>query len=79
MFRLVPNIPADKQKIRIAVYPVDGIQLKQVSLLVNGQRLADDAEALWQMTPGVHTFAAVGLDRAGHTVRAQEVTVEVVK
>jgi 1A family penicillin-binding protein len=79
VFRLAPNIPADKQKIRIAVYPVDGIQLKQMSLLVNGQHLADGPETLWQMTPGVHTFEAIGLDRAGHTVRAQEVTIEVVK
>jgi 1A family penicillin-binding protein len=79
VFRLVPNIPADKQKIRVAVRPVDGIALKQVSLFINGQPLADGPETLWQMRPGEYTFEAVGLDVAGNKVLGNKVTVRVVE
>ncbi len=79
VFPLSPNIPADKQKIRLSVRPANGVQVQQVSLLVNGQSLANGLETLWQMTPGVYTFEAVGIDQAGHEIRANSVTVEVVE
>jgi hypothetical protein len=79
VFRLVPTIPIDKQKIRIEVRPVDGVEVAQLSLLINGRFLADGSETLWQMTPGVYTFEAVGVDGAGHEIRASGITVEVVE
>jgi membrane carboxypeptidase/penicillin-binding protein PbpC len=79
VFRLVPNIPADKQKILVSVRPAEGVQLQQVALLINGRPLADGPETLWQMSPGVYTFEAVGIDAAGNKVRADGVTVEVVE
>ncbi|NJN99456.1 MAG: hypothetical protein HC875_37835 [Anaerolineales bacterium] len=78
-FRLVPNIPVEKQKIRVSIRPTDGVSLRQVRLLINGQPLADGWETLWQMSPGTHTFEAIGIDAAGNEVRANRVTVKVVE
>jgi membrane carboxypeptidase/penicillin-binding protein PbpC len=79
VFRLVPNIPADKQKVQVRVRPVDGVSVSQISLRVNGRPLAEGTEALWQMEPGEYTFDAVGIDQAGNRVSAQSVTVRVVE
>lgn len=79
VFRLSPSIPASKQKLRVSVRPADGVQATQVALLVNGQPLSEGMELLWQMVPGVYTFEAVGVDQAGNQIRANAVTVEVVK
>ncbi len=78
-FRLVPNIPVEKQKIRVSVRPTDGVSLRQVKLLVNGQPLAEGSEILWQMSPGTYIFEAMGLDAAGNEVQANRVTVKVVE
>ncbi|MBE7550347.1 MAG: PBP1A family penicillin-binding protein [Anaerolineales bacterium] len=78
-FRLVPNIPAEKQKIRVSVRPTDGVSLRQVKLLINGQPLVEGSEILWQMSPGTYTFEAVGVDAAGNQLRANQVTVKVVE
>jgi hypothetical protein len=79
VFRLSPNIPADQQKVRVNVRPADGVRVVQVALLVNGQRLSEGRESLWQMKPGVHTFEAVGVDQAGNEIRANRITIEVVE
>ncbi len=79
VFRLVPNIPADKQQIQISVRPVDGINIKQVRLLINGQPLADTLATLWQMVPGDFTFEAVGIDSAGNEITANRVEIKVVQ
>ncbi|GAB4450468.1 MAG: PBP1A family penicillin-binding protein [Anaerolineae bacterium] len=78
VFRLVPNIPAEKQKIRVQVRPTDGVSLREVSLRVNGRPFAAGPEALWQMEPGDYTFEAVGLDAAGNELSARPVSVRVV-
>jgi hypothetical protein len=75
----VPNIPADKQKIRVSVRPTDGVSVRQVKLLINGQLLAEGTETLWQMSLGTYTFEAVGVDAAGNKVQANRVTVKVVE
>ncbi|MBE7472244.1 MAG: PBP1A family penicillin-binding protein [Anaerolineales bacterium] len=78
-FRLVPNIPVEKQKIRVSIRPTDGVSLRQVKLFINGQPLAESSETLWQMSPGTYTFEAVGVDAAGNEVWANQVTVKVVE
>jgi hypothetical protein len=77
VFRLVQNIPLEKQQIRISVRPTDGVAVEQVVLLVNGQPLAEGWETLWPMQPGRHTFTAQGFDRNNQPVRANQVTIEV--
>ncbi len=78
VFRLAPNIPLDKQKIKVSARPANGVQIGEVRLLLNGQLLTEGWETLWQMSPGRHTFEAVGLDEAGNPVSSR-VTVEVVR
>ncbi len=78
VFRIVPNIPADKQKIKISVHPANGVNIKQISLFVNGQLLAETSQTLWQLTPGDYTFEAVGLDNTGRKLPSSQVTVKVV-
>jgi len=78
-FRLAPNIPLEKQKIRVSIRPTDGVLLRHVKLLINGRPLAESSETLWQMSPGTYIFEAIGLDAAGNEVRANQVTVKVVE
>ena len=77
VFRLAPNIPVDKQQIRVRVRGDDGLVVEQISLLVNGQPLANDWETLWPMKSGIYTFTAIGLDHQGHQVTANPVSIEV--
>ncbi|MBN1992247.1 MAG: PBP1A family penicillin-binding protein [Anaerolineae bacterium] len=79
VFRLSPDIPIEKQKIQVSVRPAEGVEVAGVSLLVNGQLLAQEAETMWQMKPGVYTFEAVGVDKNGNEIKAREVTVEVME
>jgi 1A family penicillin-binding protein len=79
VFRLAPNIPLDKQKIRVSVRPVDGVSVAQVSLLINGEPLAEGPETLWQMEPGDYIFEAVGQDASGQEISARSITIKVVK
>jgi hypothetical protein len=55
------------------------VQVAQITLLINGQPLAEGPETLWQMAPGVYTFEAVGLDREGKEINSNSVTIEVVE
>lgn len=79
VLRLVPNIPFDKQKLRVKVRPANGVTVSDVSMLINGQPLTAGFETLWQMTPGRYTFEAIGLDSAGNEIVAAPVSIEVVR
>jgi hypothetical protein len=80
VFRLVPNSPSDKQKIKVSVRPVDGVNVAHLTLWVNGQplTLSEAWQTLWQMQPGRYTFEASGIDTQGRELQAKSVTVEVV-
>jgi 1A family penicillin-binding protein len=82
-YRLSPEIPASAQQLFVAVRPVDGVALHQVTLFVDGRALATLTEppyqARWPMTPGVHTFWAVGEDVWGNRVESDRVVIEVVE
>ena len=58
-YRLSPTIPADKQKIRVAVQVPAGVDPQAVQLRVNGEPVAQGPEMMWQLTPGRHRFEAV--------------------
>ena len=79
VFRLVPNIPVEKQKVRVNVRPADGVAVQRVSLLVNGQPLVEGFGTLWQMKPGIFTFEAAGLDQGGNALKSGKVMVKVVE
>jgi len=79
VFRLVPNIPPEKQKIKVSVRPANGVRVRESSLRINGRPLANGPETLWQMSPGTYTFEAAGIDASGNQVFAGSVTVKVVE
>jgi penicillin-binding protein 1C len=78
-YRIDPAAPRDAQ--RIAVVAEASRSFAAVTLEVNGTPLqrfaAPPYRALWQLTPGVHTFTAVGHTADGETVTSNAITVEV--
>ena len=82
-YRLSAEIPASAQQILVAARPADGVSLRQVTLLVDGQALATltkpPYQALWPMTAGEHAFTAVGVDVEGSEVEGNRITIEVVE
>jgi 1A family penicillin-binding protein len=82
-YRLSPEVPASSQQLFVAVRPAEGAALRKVTLFANGDPLATLADppyqARWQMTPGRHTFWAVGVDAAGNRLESDQVVIEVVE
>jgi 1A family penicillin-binding protein len=82
-YRLSSEIPRSTQRLMVRVRPADGVALRQVTLLADGQTLATldhpPYQTAWDMQPGRHSFAAVGTDVRGRELRSNEVTVEVVE
>ncbi|MEA3340397.1 MAG: penicillin-binding protein, partial [Chloroflexota bacterium] len=80
-YRLSPELPPSAQQVVVAARPVDGVSLRQVTLLVDGLPLATltvpPYRALWPMELGTHTFTAVGVDGEGNEVEGNRVTIEV--
>jgi 1A family penicillin-binding protein len=80
-YRLSPQIPHSAQQVLVAVRPADGVTLRQVTLLVDGQTLATltapPYHALWPMTTGPHVFTAMGMDAEGNVLHGNRVTIEV--
>ncbi|MGC9399999.1 MAG: PBP1A family penicillin-binding protein [Anaerolineae bacterium] len=78
-YRLDPDLPADAQ--RIPVVAEADVALRRVQLQRDGEPLAEFADppytAHWTLTPGEHTFVAVGWDEEGNAVRSAAVTIEV--
>jgi 1A family penicillin-binding protein len=68
-YRLSPEIPAASQQLFVAVRPVDGVTLEEVTLYADGRPLATltgpPYQARWPMAVGTHTFWAVGVDVGG--------------
>jgi membrane carboxypeptidase/penicillin-binding protein PbpC len=82
-YRLSPEVPASSQQLFVAVRPAEGVALREVTLFLDGDPLATRADppyqARWPMTPGTHTFWAVGEDVRGNRVESERVVIEVVE
>ena len=82
-YRLSAEIPASAQQILVAARPADGVSLRQVTLLVDGQALAtltsSPYQALWPMKVGRHAFTVLGIDTEGREVEGNRITIEVVE
>jgi hypothetical protein len=80
-FQLSPEIPPSAQQIVVATRPADGLVLRQVTLLADGEPLATltspPYQALWTLALGNHTFTVVGVDAEGKTIEGDRVTIEV--
>jgi hypothetical protein len=82
-YQVSPEIPPSAQQIVVAVQPIDGVALRQVTLLADGRPLATltrpPYQALWPMETGTHQFTATGVDVEGNDVQGNRVTIEVTK
>jgi 1A family penicillin-binding protein len=80
-YRLSPELPAASQQLFVAVRPVDGVTLQEVTLYVDGRPLATLAgppyQARWPMTPGTHAFWAVGVDVGGNVLESDRIVITV--
>ena len=80
-FRLSPEIPSSAQQVLVAARPADGVALRQVTLLVDGQPLATlthpPYQALWPMAVGVHTFGVRGIDVEDGEIEGNRVRIEI--
>ena len=80
-YRLSSEIPQAVQQILVAARPVDGVALREMTLMVDEQPLATlthpPYQALWPMTVGTHTFTAVGIDANGDEIEGNYVIIEV--
>jgi membrane peptidoglycan carboxypeptidase len=81
VYRLDPTLPRDAQRILVAAHLGMARSLERVTLLVDGQPLADFGtppyEAWWQLEAGRHAFSAEGVDPGGKRIKSSEVWVEV--
>jgi penicillin-binding protein 1C len=81
VYRLDPGLPRDAQRIEVMAYSGTGVSLGEVTLLVDGQPLAQFGappyKALWRLEPGNHLFSAEGLTASGERLVSNEVRVEV--
>ncbi|MDY6875232.1 MAG: PBP1A family penicillin-binding protein [Chloroflexota bacterium] len=80
-YRLSPEIPSSAQQILVTARPVDGVSLRQVTLLADGRPLvvltSPPYQVLWPMTSGAHTFTTVGVDAHGEEIRGNRVIIQV--
>jgi membrane carboxypeptidase/penicillin-binding protein len=81
IYRLDPSLPKDAQRIPVSVRPATGSTLVQVTLVVDGQPLAQFGappyQTLWRLEPGTHIFTAVAVTNTGDMVASDGVLVEV--
>jgi 1A family penicillin-binding protein len=81
-FQLSPGVPPSAQRIVVAARPADGVVLRQVTLLADGEPLAtltsSPYQVLWTLALGNHAFTAVGVDVDGKTIEGDRVVIEVV-
>jgi 1A family penicillin-binding protein len=81
VYRLDPGLSRSAQRIVVSARPGVGASLAQVTLLVDGQPLAQldvpPYQALWQLAPGIHLFSAEGVDVHGESLVGNQVRVEV--
>jgi len=82
-FLLSPQIPKAMQRVAVAVRLADGVRVRQVVLLVDGQPLQTltrpPYQAFWVMTPGRHVFSARATDEQGNEIEGNSVSIEVVE
>jgi 1A family penicillin-binding protein len=75
------SLPRDAQRIEVAAYPAASVSLREVTLLVDGQPLAQFStppyKALWQLEPGAHLFWAIGFGPDGAQISSNQIRIEV--
>ncbi len=81
VYRLDPSLPPEAQRIVVSARPGSAVLPAKVTLLVDGQVLAQfqtpPYRAFWQLAPGMHVFSAIAEDAGGTEVPSSELWVQV--
>jgi 1A family penicillin-binding protein len=79
IYRLTPQTPLATQRIPVQAMVADGVQLRMLTLLVDGQSIGEfttsPARTFWQLQLGAHTIAARIVDEQGHTFESEAVRI----
>jgi hypothetical protein len=82
VFNLVPELPAENQRIAVTAACREPSSVLAVRLYADGTLLAVDSEppyeALWPLAPGQHAFHAEALLHAGDSIRSAITRITVV-
>jgi hypothetical protein len=83
IYRLTPQTPVATQRIPVQAIVADGLKLRTLTLLVDGQAIgefsASPARAFWQLQPGAHTITARLVDEQGQTHNSAPVVITVLQ
>jgi len=83
VYRLVPNVPLDSQRVEVSACPSDIQQLVQVRLYADGHLIGTLSESpytvLWQLVTGEHSFHAEATDASGRIWSSLPVRIVVAK
>ena len=81
IYRLTPQTPIETQQIPVQAIAADGVTLRSLTLLVDGQPIGEftvsPARAFWRLRPGAHTLTARLVDEQGRTFESDPVRIVV--
>ncbi len=81
IYRLTPQTPIETQQIPVQAIAADGVTLRSLTLLVDGQSIGEftvsPARAFWRLRPGAHTITARLVDEQGQTFESDPVRIAV--
>ena len=81
IYRLTPQTPIETQQIPVQAIAADGVTLRSLTLLVDGQPIGEftvsPARAFWRLRPGAHTITARLVDEQGRTFESDPVRIVV--
>jgi membrane carboxypeptidase/penicillin-binding protein PbpC len=83
IYRVTPQTPIATQRIPVQAIAADGLKLRMLTLLVDGQAIgeftASPARVFWQLQPGTHTITARLVDELGQTHNSAPVVITVLQ
>ena len=81
IYRLTPQTPIETQQIPVQAIAADGVTLRSLTLLVDGQPIGEftgsPARAFWRLRPGAHTITARLVDEQGKMFESDPVRIVV--
>jgi 1A family penicillin-binding protein len=81
IYRITPQTPIETQRIPVQAIVADGVKLRTLTLLVDGQSIGEFAtspvRAFWQLQLGAHTITAKIVDEQGQTFESEPVRIVV--
>ncbi|CAG0935706.1 penicillin-binding protein 1C [Thermoflexales bacterium] len=81
LYRITPQTPLETQRIPVQAIVADGVRLRTLTLLVDGQSIgeftASPVRTFWQLQLGAHTISARMVDEQGQAFESEAVRIVV--